>query len=294
MGFNTESRLLVVLVFGLMSLVFASGCVNYGGKIGLFGIVPSGPNYTVSEDIKVSANAYPSDVIEGKESALYFDVSNDGNITISDFDLLFTDLCDFKGGNLEKKFDEIKPGDLEQWNWKIKAKNVDMPETCALRYDVSYKTSSSAYYDIAAVSEAEQERLLREGKMEEISLNYYKTKTPVEIDISMSEEQPIVENSSFYLYIDLRNVGSGYVERIKAGDAVLEYPNFLELKGCDDYDNQGRLKRDLEFYRGQTKKSTCKFRVKEGTVIRDVGTFKLKVNYKYMYHKIINVGIKPD
>ncbi|MCD6367532.1 MAG: hypothetical protein J7L45_00425, partial [Candidatus Aenigmarchaeota archaeon] len=267
----------------LVILVFTSGCVNFNGKLGILGITPSGPNYTESENLLINAEVFPSEVIGGKEASLYFDVSNKGTTTINDFDLVFTDLCEFTGNGLEKKISVLKPGDMEQWNWKIKSRHVNFPMTCTLRYDVSYRTNSSARYDIAAVSEEEQERLLRKGEMNNIQLHYYKSKTPVEINMWMSEEQPVVENSTFYLYIKLNNVGSGYVDKIPAGQGKLTYPKFLEMVSCDDYDKDGNLKRDLKFYKGETKTSTCKFRVKEGTVISDIGSFSVKINYKYMY-----------
>ena len=242
----------------------------------------------------MSSEVYPREVYEGKNTVLYFSLSNDGNITISDFNLEFTDLCEFEDKELKKTIDEIEPGEYEEWSWEITAKESDVIRDCSLRYDVSYESSSRATYDIAAISENEQQRLLKEGKMEEIDLNYFRTKSPVEIDISLSKEQPILEGSSFYLYIDLTNVGSGYLEKINKGEASIEYPRFLELESCDDYDSNGNLKRDLDFISGRTKRSTCKFKVREGTVIRDIGRFEVQINYKYMYHKTINVRIKPD
>lgn len=285
-----------LVVFGLILVLLGSGCVveDFGGRLGLLGLTPTGPNYTAQETIKISGEAYPQEVEEGKEMALYFDVSNDGNITVSDFDLKFTDLCEFEEKDLEKSFEEVKPGDFEQWTWKIDAKEVENKRSCKLRYDVSYNTKSSAYYDVVALSESENQRLLRRGEMGQISLEYLRTKSPVQIDVSLSEEQPIVEGSSFYLYIKLRNVGGGYVEKIEKGKAEIKYPEFLELVGCDDFNNKGILDKDLEFLRGSTKTSTCEFEAKEGTVVRETGSLDIKISYKYMYHKTINVGIKPD
>lgn len=293
MTFRTGVKSLIV--FGLILVVLGSGCVdNFGGKLGLLGLTPTGPNYTAEESVKISADAFPRDVEEGKETAVYFEVSNNGNISVSNFDLKFTDLCEFEEKDLERSFDKLEPGDFEKWTWKLKAGEVQNKKSCKLRYDVSYNTKSLAYYDIVALSEDEQQRLLKTGKMSQLSLDYLRTKSPVQIDISLSEEQPIVEGSSFYAYVELRNVGGGYVERIKKGNAEIKYPEFLELVDCDDFNKNGVLDTDLQFIRGSTKTSTCKFKVKEGTVVRETGSIDVKVSYKYMYHKNINVGIKPD
>ena len=290
-----NSKSLKLLVFlSIVFVIFSSGCIDFGGKLSLFGITPGAPNYTATENIIVSSDVYPTEVYENKNTSLYFSVSNNGDTTVNNFDLMFTDLCEFNGGSLEKKIDELKPGDYEEWDWDLNAKETNTEKLCTLRYDMSYEGSSTALYDIAAISENEQQKLLRENKIEEIKLNYFKTKSPIDIDISLSKEQPILEDSSFYLYVDLTNVGGGYIEKIEKGHASIKYPDFLELENCDDYDSNGNLNTDLKFVKGKAKRSTCKFKVKKGTVISEIGRFEIKVNYKYMYHKTINVKIKPD
>ena len=279
-------------------LVFSSGCVNFDGKLSLLGLTPGEPKYTLVENLVTKVDVFPTEVYGGKNVTIYFDVSNNGNTTVSNIDLFFTDLCDFKGGKLEKKIDSLEPGEFRDWQWSIEANNVRVGRDCTLRYDMSYDTSSLAIYDISALSDDEYQRLLRKGTIEkEISLNYYKTKSPVDMDISLSKDQPILEGQEFYLYLKLRDVGGGYIDKIKSGDATIEYPNFLKFEGSDDFSGENgklTLKNDLDFLNKETKVSTCKFKVNTGSVIRNIGQFKINIKYKYMYHKTITVKIKPS
>jgi len=288
-----------VLVF-LFLLVFSSGCIGGNGlNLSFFSLVPSGPFYTTVEDLSVKTEAVPHDVYSGKTTTLYFDVSNEGNITLSDLNVQITDPSLFTSEeSLEKKIPELEPEETKSWEWELKADDVALPKDCTIRYKTEYSSQALALYDVSAITEEEFTRLQRSRRLEnETNLFYYKTKSPVDIDISLSKEQPILEDMEFYLYINLRDVGTGYVEKISRGNMTLKYPNFLELESCDDLEkNNGvlTLRNDLNFINKQAKTITCKFKTKKDIgEIKTIGQFEVDIKYKYMYYDTINVRINP-
>jgi|GEM_PF-2113523 len=289
----------ILAVFAvLMLVVFSSGCTDENLRFSIFGLDlgPGEPVYTKYENIRIEAEVIPAEVYEDKSTTLFFDLYNEGNTTLKDINLEMTDLGGFTSSETSKHISELKEEDAENWEWILSSGHSDLHEERneVLRYKMDYSSTSSALYDIVAMSESEYTRLERQGTLEqEISLFYFKTKSPIEIDISLSKEQPIFEDLEFYLYVTLRDMGSGTIDEVD--DLVVYYPDFLEFVESNDFNNEGdklSLKRPLEFFDKETKKATCKFRMKS-VDIRNTGQFRAEANYIYTYYKTINIKVKP-
>ncbi|UCG95031.1 MAG: hypothetical protein JSV92_03225 [archaeon] len=293
------SILFPVLLLAL--LVFVSGCTEADAVFSIFGLdISPEPSYTVNENLIIETEVIPQEVYEGEKTSVYFDLYNKGNTTIMGINLEITDYGELEPqGSTSMSVEEIEEGETEGWKWDfIVGENVYSQREENIRYELSYTSKSSVLYDIVAMSHGEYARLEREDRLEEeFNLNYFKTKTPVEISLSISREQPVFEDSEFYLYITPVNMGGGSVNNIEPGNLVVHYPDFLIFEGSNDFshqedENKLTLSRELKFYDKEAKKLTCKFKVNDVDV-RDIGQFMVEASYIYEYHKTINIKIKP-
>ncbi len=289
------------LILFLSLVLLTSGCITGGDVFSQLGLDmgPDEPKYNQYEDLDVDVEAIPNVVYEGKSTILYFDLYNSGNTTLEDINVEMTDLVDFTSlGATSEYIIEMEEGDMENWEWKLDLSDeIHSSQRETLRYRVNYKSKASSMYDVIAMTEEEYGRLERQGRTGEINLYYYKTKTPVEIDLSISKPQPLYEGLELYFYVQLINRGSGMPEEeISGTDLVIEYPDFLINPQCNDFTAGGGqmiLNTPLKFKNGRTKKATCKFTV--GSVdVREKGQFKAEANYIYNYYKTINIEVKPN
>lgn len=285
-------------ILALVLIIFISGCVEGSPRFSIFGldIGPGEPTYTTSENLRIETEAIPSEIYEGKSTTIFFDIYNTGNSTLKDINLKMTDFGDFTASETSKHIPELKENKTETWSWKFQSTDLGILDERGqtLRYKLYYNSESSALYDIVVMSEDEYTRLERQGNLEEdIRLFYYKTKSPVEIDISISKDQPIFEGLEFYLYVKLKDGGLGTIQEIENLDIF--YPDFVEFIESNDFTGGGgklSLAKPLSFLNKETKKTTCKFKA-SGVNVRDIGQFKVQANYIYNYYKTINVKIKP-
>ncbi len=293
-----------VIILALALVLFTSGCTEGGDVFSLFGLdlTPGEPVYIKAENLKLKVEAVPYEMYEGQTTTLFFDLSNEGNMTVTDISVEMTDIGDFSAQETSISIGELEEGEMESWNWKLGSSGIDIfdEKTYSLRYKIGYKSSSYSLYDVVAMSEDEYTRLERQGTLEkEINLSYFKTKAPVEIDLSVSKTQPLFEGLDFYLYVELSDLGGGNLNQIESGELYVYYPDFLEFVESSDFTSEStqegnRLvsKRPLEFLNKATKKATCKFRVKSVNV-RDMGQFRAETSYIYTNYKTINVKLKP-
>ena len=281
----------------LFLVLLAAGCVDVGPQLSIFGleIGPGEPVYTTHENLILETQTIPEDVYEGRSTTIFFDVHNRGNVTIN-IELEMTDIGEFSTPQISKSIDELEEGEMETWNWKLDS-NHDVHDELKqeLRYELSYESESSALYDLIAMSEDEYVRLEREGRLGETELFYYKTNSPVDIDLSLSKEQPFFGGLEFYLYLSFTDLGGGAVDSLSGDDVTVHYPSFLEFVESSDFQSSDgvlTLSRPLEFYNKKTKKTSAKFRV-SGIKVSEIEQFRVEANYIYTYHKTINIKIKP-
>ena len=181
---------------------------------------------------------------------------------------------------------DLKPGQIKSWEQEFKSEKVNLPIDCSIRYTTSYEANMSGMYDITAISQDEYARLVREGKGHQFSPQFYKTKSPIDIEISFSKKQPIIENKEFYFYIKFRNVGEGTVENF---DVSIDYPDFLTKIDCSDLSGKP-LTGSLEFRKKETKKVVCKFNATDIDIM-EKGQFIINARYGYKIDKTIYLKV---
>ncbi|MFB6088556.1 MAG: hypothetical protein ABEK36_02130 [Candidatus Aenigmatarchaeota archaeon] len=283
--------------FLIFLVVLIAGCTNFSGILAQLGV--GEPRYTKTESISIHGEAIPREVYSGESSRLYFNVENAGNTTLNNINLQIIDPCVFSPGNQNKFVGRLEPTGFEDWNWRVRANEVKMEKNCQVMYRTTYESEAAALYDIAVISEEEYLRLKKKGTMEQdITINYYKTNSPLDIQMKISRNQPLMSGNEFYLDLQVVNKGMGETPRLMlpAGSLSVDYPNFLTFMGCNDFNPSGTgisLNKDLKFFNGKTKKMSCKFRVNRNVGIKEIGQFKVNLRYKYKINKVINVKVKP-
>jgi hypothetical protein len=283
---------IVETIFLLVFIVFIAGCVTeFQGLI-------MNTGYTSVEDLGVGVEAIPDEVFSNRGTTIFFDVENNGDVDLNDVEFMVTDPCMLSDSTGTKEIGKLEPDEVYSWSWDYTVGEVREEKTCDVRFRTQYDSSATALYDIAVISEDEYRRLLEGDRLsQEIPLNYFKTKTPIDIHISLSKQQPILEEMEFYLHLKLKDAGGGMTENqiIEKNDLTLEYPDFLELQECDDLSESGgvlKLNRDLPFLDKETKIITCKFKPQQ-VGIKKTGHFKVEVFYKYILDNSIQVKVIP-
>lgn len=279
----------------LLLVILLSGCVSFPGIFSGFKI--TGAKYTKTEDLRIESEAIPKTLFSGKRLNVLFKLSNKGNTTLKNVRLKITDPCLFTPRHREKFFSELKSGEIEEWEWEFSSKPTRVERNCKIRYQVVYSSESNALYDITTLSEEERKRLLKKGELKEkIPLNFFKTKSPVDIQVELSKTQPILEDSSFYFHLKLVNKGEGGTVDQGISNLEIEYPEFLFFRGSNDFSsfgNKARLRKSLTFFGGETKKTTIKFETRD-VQVRRTGQFKIKARFKYKVNKVIKVKVIPS
>lgn len=283
--------------FLIFFIVLIAGCANFSGILAQLGV--GAPRYTKTESISIRGEAIPGEVYSRENSRLYFNLENSGNTTLDNVNLEIIDPCVFSPGNQNKFVGRLEPTEFEDWNWRVRANEVKMEKNCQVMYRTTYESEASSLYDIAVISEEEYLRLKKQGTMEQdISINYYKTNSPLDIQVEISRGQPLMSGNEFYLDLQVVNKGMGETPGLvlPAGSLSVKYPNFLTFMGSNDFDPSGTgltLNKNVKFFDGKTKKMSCKFRVNRNVGIKEIGQFEVGLRYKYKINKVINVKVKP-
>ena len=146
-------------------------------------------------------------------------------------------------------------------------------------------------HDIAVLSESEYLQRERTGK----TMNIYSgsTENPLKISLSFSSDQPFINETTEYMYINYYNTGRGNINKLEKGSVIIKVPDNIQMT-CDDYEGNNilRLNRDLIFNNKQTKKSTCKI-ITNAKQLIDSKNLVISSNYKYWFDNSIIVKIKP-
>lgn len=283
----------------LISLVvLTSGCLDgtiFSGVLNQFSLTPQ-KSIIYVEDISLSAEAVPQEVIEKNSGSIFLIIENNGNNTIEETKLTITDPCILGMDDLESNLGELQPGDVREIPFDFTAGEAPIAEDCYVRYLASYDSKSVASIDVAVISEEEFVRLSRGGGESDVQLYYEKSQSPVDIDISFSRELPIHAGDQFFVYVKLSDAGIGEVSTIDKDSLSIDYPSIVKVLECDDLqESSGKLKLvgDLRFSRGETKTLTCKLQADDVRIL-ERGKFLAEVDYSYALRDSINVRVVPE
>ncbi|MBI5355510.1 MAG: hypothetical protein HZB68_03585 [Candidatus Aenigmarchaeota archaeon] len=271
--------------------IFVIGCVSIES---LKALVVGEPIYNKVELLNINVEAFPSVVEGGKRTSIVLTASNNGNTTLENVKVEVTDPCTLKFDTSSFSKDKIEPARFESWEWKASTSPVDIRRDCKVRYTLSYDSTAFIFYDISAISEDEYSRLLKSKTLEkEIQLKQVKTKTPIDIQISVNKEQPLISGTEFLFYVQLIDTGVGEPE---LKELKIKYPDYLTLVECDDLQGSNgalTLKGKLDFLERKTKRMTCKFSVNKDIVIKEIRPFEGSATYKYSQTNEVNIQVVP-
>ena len=292
-------------LFLVLSLVVVSGCVEFEDLgvdgVGLLGL--GEPEYTVPEEISVNVDPVPTEVSSGRSLDVFFDVMNTGNTTLENVMLEKVDMCIFEEEDIENLDGvELRSGDGRTVMWSFNAPEVDMDRSCHMKYRAYYDSTANAVFNVRALDEDEYNLRQRAGDLDQLSdVRYEKTKTPAEIMVEVSEEQPMMEGDDFLVHFHIENKGDGFVDgdSIKEDGILLDFDDdLLEFRGCQGRNStqghEGEIRFDeTDFRNGQTIKTSCRFFIEEGIGTSETGTFKMDVNYTYVKDGSFQVDLVP-
>lgn len=186
------------------------------------------------KDLAVKMTAEPPQVFQGQATTLFIDIDNRGgnNAYYVVFELFDTGIMKLTRGiderGCRKAFPALKPGEFQTFECKLQAGEVK--ETTSGR--ISAKTTFSAMLDavqlIEMISREEYERRKAAGTFATQPRKYTYSDGRLALDIELSEEPPVIERSgkNYFIYLTIRNTGSGFVGDIEPG-------NFVIVQGTD-------------------------------------------------------------
>ncbi|MFP4634169.1 MAG: hypothetical protein ACLFM9_04375 [Candidatus Aenigmatarchaeota archaeon] len=294
------------VLLALLLVVGVSGCMGFATDVDLAGILGVGePEYIVTEKVSVSAESLRDEVEVGRKTRLQFEIENEGNATVGDVLLKMTDLGHFESveedAYKEKEVGDLKPGEIKNLEWGFVAGDVPMARTSNFRYRVGYDSEGYASYGVAIMSEDEFLRRKDEGVEEPLDLGYFKRDSPLDINISTPDEQPVLGGDDFILEIKFRNVGEGSVKDqvLEEGSVVLDWPedSLNQKGGCQgkmvEENGNLTLADDLYFHEDETSTISCRFVAPDKVDILEEESFEVYADYRYIIDGMVSVTVAP-
>jgi len=132
----------------------------------------------------------------------------------------------------------INPGQIKTFNFKLRAPDVEgtLALSATLEVSVKYSYKSMRKASITFISEDVFKQYIESDKKVPISIINVPSDGPVELYLDISKiYQPVILDSekSYQIYLEIRNKGSGEIEKIESGDLTLEFED-MELEDCSD------------------------------------------------------------
>jgi len=251
------------------------------------------------EMVSVGVDPVTRRIESGRDIRVFFDIENEGNTTVEDVDFSITDHPNFVVANTEKSLGNLDPDAIESWDWVFEAdEGVRSPRNSDIRHRLSYDSTAYTEHSFVAVSEEEYMERLEEGMGDIVDHRYNKKETPVDIVISFSETQPVVEEDEFLFEFKFEDAGDGFPQGMKLdkGAVEIEYPDFISPVGdCHGRMSMGQtveLVEDLYFHGDSTSWTSCRFEV-DSIDRLDEGVFTITADYTYVKDDYFTLVVEP-
>ncbi len=280
------------LLLAIIPIILIAGCIDLGfQQAGL----TLGSTSVENEDISLNVSSSTDTVKEGRDVTLYFEVENKQSITLEDLEITIYDPCFFLGSELSKEFGDLQVNRTKTWNPRYEAGNVDFETDCEVKFKTEYNRNFSVTQTIAVLEEAEYYQREQEETLDDISIMFYSSESPLIISISFSEDQPLLDGENANMYIEYRTTGEGYISSLDPGEIKIKFPDNVENVVCNGYEETEGifiLSRELRFYNNQAPKTTCTLTTKANQPT-DIKTLTMSGTYKYVLDNSILVRIRP-
>lgn len=265
-----------------------------------------------SPDIFLSVETSPpSEIRLGRTLQITFELKNKKsynlrNVSFEVFDHPCFNDAD-NSGLFSKNLGNISADQNKIWSWKwTPDSSISLERTCTIKFKTSYEGDYSFYKDIAVLPAAEYYQRESEGTLNNIVIGSSSSDSPLDIQVTFSENRPFLENQMYYMYINYYNKGQGLFDNKRAynPDIRLTIPNniVVDESHCGNYKktttNVYRLvppaadNNNLVFLRGKATPTTCTFNTSKVPTI-NIKTLSLTATYKYVLDNSISITVKP-
>jgi len=220
-------------------------------------------------------------------------------------------VCTCKGCSCEYTSQpKINPGQIKTFNFRVKAPDIEgtLAISATLEVSVKYSYESVRKASITFISEEVFKQYVESGKKIPVSIINVPSDGPVELYLDISKiYQPVIldREKSYQMYLEIRNKGSGEIEKIDKGKLTLEFENLVledcsdEFggEGCKDSDNT-RNTEEIVIRGNIPKKYYFSFRPSNSLKIPSGQLTKTeiitaKASYIYRISKLIEIIISP-
>ena len=247
---------------------------------------------TSDPDLLLAMNATPSQVQSGRTLVLDFEIKNNENVDLKDFNIFAYDQCLFSGESTWTPTDgTLRRNEVRFFTFKWTAQSVDFIRECNLKFRTQYTANTTVEQDVIAFKESEIIRYEQLGLLSSITPNVYARTSPLAIKINFSKPQPLTDQDTVFMYIDYENVGDGLVD---IQSITITLPTNLIFNSCNDYVKTSNdtitLNKKINFIKNTGSQSTCSFTV-NATKAQDTQFLSLIAMYKYMLDNSIIVKI---
>jgi hypothetical protein len=242
-----------------------------------------------SPDVFIRAEAIPTEVKEGRNVNVYFELRNKNSYDLKNIKLTVYDPCIFTG-DVEKLMNEIKANRTYTFSLKWTAGRTELEKECNVKFRITYDAEYSLSQDIVVLSQAEYEQREISGTLNTIPIQYSYPESPLKINLAFSDTQPFMVNEKYYLHLDYLNAGSGLIE-VNSGDIIIKPPINVKDFYCNDYDSSLALKEKLNFIGNRASTSACSFTATT-TQTMDMKTLTISARYKYILDSSILLKVK--
>jgi hypothetical protein len=245
-------------------------------------------------DIYVNVNALPSEISGGGNVVLYFQITNKANYDLEDVSLNLYDTCVFEGGGSEP-IGTLKSNRTNSTKWALTSKPITLSRDCNIKFALSYNGKFTFYQDVVVLSQSEYNIRLLDGTLHNIPIKTSSSSSPLQISLTFSEDQPLLENTDVNAQISYAYTGNGFID-VGAGDVKINLPSpsNLEVSGdyCrGDYDDGLSLRESLKFINKRASPTTCTFGAKASDMI-DIKLLTITADYTYTIDGSVPVRVK--
>jgi len=245
---------------------------------------------TDSPDMFIRVEAIPSEVKSGRSETINFEIENKNSYDLKNVKVEAYDPCVFIG-EFSKSIGVIKGNRTYMWSWTWKTEKTDVDKNCNVKFRIEYEADNTYYQDIAVLSESEYQLREIQGTLNQVPVQFSYPNSPFKISLKISDEQPLLNNENYYMYIDYVNIGGGLLDvksvRINAPDNIKDI-------SCKDYSGDAILTLNripLDFVGNRASTSTCSFTSTTSEPLK-ISSLVLITSYKYSIYDVISINVK--
>jgi len=245
-----------------------------------------------NEDIYINVNALPSEISGGGDVVLYFQITNKANYDLEGVSLNLYDTCVFGEVQLES-IGTLKSNRTITKSWTLSSQPITLSRDCNIKFALNYSGKFTFYQDVVVLTQSEYNTRLLQGTLHNIPIKSSSSSSPLQISLTFSEEQPLLENTNVNAQISYTYTGNGFID-VGAGSVIINLPDNLEVSGAGcrgDYDSGLSLSNKLKFINKRASPTTCTFGAKASQII-DIKLLTITADYTYTIDGSVPVRVK--